>query len=361
MWKLLREYTTSVSGLTESRPRLSCTNNDLQPWKPSRIHSRRLLGTGIKVCKEEALIMWQLFQDWIRDRGDAFIPWAVTQEFLTRSRWHVCGQFPCRYQMQFPGKDISRHPRARSLVANAQAKGIAYLSDGLGPWTRTSPFRPYGASEARSDFLDSQRPALAESSLARSLAAERRKAKSEAVLAGASCDRFPSHSEGQGGPPGRPSSGATGWLAVGWWRRATGSVCWGPGCLAVGKRGEEVGSVRSWADGVGGWAIGWMGSRQWWETGRTLLGCRRAAVASRTNEPSCWPDSPRPLEAPMGALQNKNRRIKSRTANIPFDIQPHTLFGGKPCATHFFYYMESQGDKWTVIFVHRESLLLSCS
>lgn len=53
MWKLLREYATSVSGLTEFRPRLSCTNNDLQPWKPSRIHSRRLSGTGIKVCKEE--------------------------------------------------------------------------------------------------------------------------------------------------------------------------------------------------------------------------------------------------------------------------------------------------------------------
>lgn len=245
MRKLLREYATSVSGLTESRPRLSCTNNDLQPWKASRIHSRRLSGTGIKVCKVEGLIMWQLFQHWIRDLGDAFIPRAVTREVLTMSRWHVYGQIPCRHQMQFPGKDISRHSQACSLVANAQEKGIAYLSDDSGPWTRTSPFQPYGASEARSDFPDFQRPASAESSLARSLAAMRRKAKWEAVWAGASCDRFPPRSEGRGGLPGRPTSGATGWLAVGWWRKATGSVGWGPGCLAVGKRGEEVGSVRS--------------------------------------------------------------------------------------------------------------------
>lgn len=92
MWKLLREYATSVSGLTQSRPRLSCTNNNLQPPKQSRFHSGRL---SDKFSEKEACLC--CFKMGTVDLGEAFIhrPVTLRQHLVTFAVEPTSNATPC--------------------------------------------------------------------------------------------------------------------------------------------------------------------------------------------------------------------------------------------------------------------------
>lgn len=92
MCKLLREYATSVSGLTQSRPRLSCTNNNLQPPKQSRFHSGRL---SDKFSEKEACLC--CFKMGTVDLGEAFIhrPVTLRQHLVTFAVGPTSNATPC--------------------------------------------------------------------------------------------------------------------------------------------------------------------------------------------------------------------------------------------------------------------------